>query len=142
MFRILLIVTVLAAITACGKAPESPPAHPAVKVADTQEVTAEQVKSDVVGRVIRISDAAGKGPADEWTFEAQEFKQAQILESRRAGNELTLVIHMTTRNVPKPDESDVQVSGKLRLRYVLKDGKWTLDGIENVNFQYSIGVAT
>ena len=92
--------------------------------------------------MVRISDAAGTGPTDEWTFEIDEFKQVEILESRRSGNQLTVLVHMTTRNNPKPEENSIQVAGKLRLRYELKNGKWMLDGIENLTFQYSIGVAT
>jgi hypothetical protein len=143
MFRIVpTIFVLLATIAACGPAPDSPRNISAVRVADTHEMTVEQILRDLVGRVVRISDAAGKGPADEWTFEAEEFKQAEILESRRSGNRLTVVAHVTTRNNPKPEENDVQVSGKLQLRYELKNGKWTLDEIVNLTFQYSIGIAT
>ena len=145
MLRILLITSVLllaAAIAGCGPAPESSHDTRAVQVADKPEVAPEQIIKDVVGSVVRISDAAGTGPADEWTFEIDEFKQVEILESQRSGNQLTVLVHMTTRNNPKPEENSIQVAGKLRLRYELKNGKWILDGIENLTFQYSIGVAT
>lgn len=137
-----VIIALLAAVVACGRAPDPAVRKPTVKVADAQEVSADQIKNDLVGRVVHTSDAAGRGPADEWTFEAEEFKQAQILESRRAGNELTIVVYMSTRNNPKADENSIQVSGKLRLRYALKNGRWALDGVDNLTFQYSIGVAT
>lgn len=136
------ITAIVLACAACGQAPESAAAAPVVQVADKHEITAQQVKRDVVGRVIKISDVAGKGPPDEWTFEAGEYKQAEILESQRSGNDLTVVVHMMTRNIPKADESSVQVSGRLRLRYALKNGKWVLNAIDNLTFRYSIGVAT
>lgn len=145
MFRILLIIAALllaAATAGCGPAPEFAHDTRAVQVADKAEVAPEQIIKDIVGSVVRISDAAGNGPADEWTFEADEFKQVEILDSQRSGNQLTVLVHMTTRNNPKPDENSIQVAGKLRLRYELKNGKWALDGIENLTFQYSIGVAT
>ena len=142
MFRICLNITaMLLACAACGQAPDSAAPAPTVQVADKHAIAADQITRDLVGRVIRISDAAGNGPADEWTFEADEFKQAEILESLRSGDELTVVIYMTTRNNPKPDESNVQVSGKLRLRYARKEGRWMLNQIENLTFRYSIGVA-
>lgn len=144
MFRNFLVICVLlCACAACSKAPEpAAGVPPAVKIADRQDVTPEQIKVDLVGRVIRTTDAAGNGPPDEWTFEADEFKQAEILESQRMGNKLTLVILMTTRNNPKPDENSIQVSGRLRLHYELKSGKWSLNEVENLSFKYSIGIAT
>ncbi|MDB5808079.1 MAG: hypothetical protein JWN94_201 [Betaproteobacteria bacterium] len=141
MLRFILIFTAVLA-AGCNKLPETATSTPTVAVADKSEVSAEQIKKDVVGKVLAISDVAGKGPADEWTFEASEDKQVEIIESTRTGNQLTIEVHMTTRNNPKPEEYSVQVSGRLRLKYDLKGGKWSLTEIQNVNFQYSIGVAT
>ena len=147
MTRILLpLIAVLLACTACNRAPETAAvsaAAPAnVHVADKGEISADQVKSDIVGRVVKTSDAAGKGPADEWTFEASEYKQAEIIESKRMSNELIVTVHMLTRNNPKPEENSIQVAGRLRLHYEMKGGKWMLKSIDNLSFQYSIGVAT
>lgn len=147
MPRILSILAALLLIcAACTKAPD-PVARPAspqpnVQVADKAEVSPEQIKHDIVGRVVKTSDAGGKGPPDEWTFEAAEFKQAEILESKRTSDELIVVVHVITRNNPKPDENSIQVAGRLRLHYELKSGKWALKSIDNLSFQYSIGVAT
>src|SRR5215212_2836442 len=75
MSRLLPIcIALLLACAACGPRPEATTGVPTVQVADKQEVSADQIKQDVVGKVLRISDVAGKGPADEWTFEASEFK--------------------------------------------------------------------
>src|SRR3954471_3987784 len=141
MFRLIVLSIALLA-AGCNKPPETSTSAPTVAVADKSEVSTAQIKKDVVGKVLKISDVAGKGPADEWTFEASEDKQVEIIESTREGNQLTMMVHMTTRNNPKPEELSVQVAGRLRLKYELKGGKWTLIEMQNVNFQYSIGVAT
>ncbi len=147
MTRISLpLIALLLTCTACNRAPNTaavPAAVPAnVQVADKADVSVDQVKHDVVGRVVHTSDAAGKGPADEWTFEESEYKQTEIIESKRMSNELVVTVHMLTRNNPKPDENSIQVAGRLRLHYELSGGKWKLKSIENLSFQYSIGVAT
>jgi hypothetical protein len=157
MDRIVLSVTaILFALTGCVPAPESPsnatpgPAVPAgnhdllhyVQDAGRPEVTAEKIMSDIVGREVQVFELTGAGPATEWTFEADEFRQADILERQMAGNELTVVIFMTTRNNPRPDEDDVQVSGKLRLQYEWRAGQWILTTLENLTFRYSLGQST
>ena len=54
----------------------------------------------------------------------------------------SIVILMTTRNNPGPNEDAVQVSGKLQLRYERTGGRWDLKAIENLNFRYTVGMAT
>ena len=66
----------------------------------------------------------------------------EILERTVTESGATLVIFLTTRNNPRPDENPVQVSGKLQLQYKWRAGYWVLATVENLTFRYSIGVAT
>lgn len=97
---------------------------------------------DVVGRVVMISEVSGVSPPTDWTFEADEYKQVEILEHDATQTVATITVFMATRNNPKPDEDAVQVSGKLKLRYVRKGNVWVLTTIENLTFRYTIGVST
>jgi len=114
----------------------------AVQHPDKAVVSPEQVASDIVGRVVRVSDLSGNADPTEWTFESKEFRHVDILESKTLGNIQTVVVFVTTRNNPVADEEQVQVSGKLQLVYERKGSKWVLTKIQNVNFRYSVGVAT
>ena len=107
---VLSITVILFALIGCVPAPESSSnvtrnaAVPAgdrdllhfVQESGKPEVAAEKIVSDIVGRVVQVSELTGAGPATEWTFEADEFRQVNILERRLAENGLTLVIFMTT----------------------------------------------
>ena len=106
------------------------------------DITSEKIVRDIVGRVVKISDSARTRPPDEWTFEATEFRQVEILEKHGTQDKFTVVIFMTTRNNPGPNEDHVQVTGKLQLQYEWRGGQWTLTGIENLSFRYTVGVAT
>ena len=153
---VLSITALLFALAGCVPALESPPnasrnsTVPAgngdrllsVQESDKPEVTAEKIMSDMVGRVVRVSELKGAGPENEWTFEANEFRQVDVLERRMAEKGLTLVIFMTTRNNPGAGEDHVEVSGKLQLQYEWRAGKWILTTIENLTFRYSVGLST
>ena len=141
---ILTIIVILMALTGCG--PASTPLAtitPNVQsVADkSSPITEDKIARDIVGKNVQISDETGDDPSNKWTFEADEYRHVEILESQRSEDALMIVISMTTRNNPKPDEASIQVSGKLRLIYE-QDGakKWVLSQIENLTFKYSIGV--
>ena len=152
---VLSITVILFALMGCVPAPESSsnvtrnPAVPVgnrdllhfVQESDKPEVATKKIVSDVVGRVIQVSDLTGAGPATEWTFDADEFRQVDILERHMTEKGLTLVIFMTTRNNPGPDEDPVQVSGKLQLQYERTAGQWILTTIENLTFRYTIGLS-
>ena len=152
---VLSITVILFALMGCVPAPESSsnvtrnPAVPVgnrdllhfVQESDKPEVATKKIVSDVVGRVIQVSDLTGAGPATEWTFDADEFRQVDILEKHLTEKGLTLVIFMTTRNNPGPDEDPVQVSGKLQLQYERTAGQWILTTIENLTFRYSFGLS-
>ena len=156
MHRTVLSVTaILFALTGCVPAPEpasNDTRNPAVQAGNGDllhfvqdsgkpELTAEKIVSDIVGRVVQVPALTGPGPETEWTFEADEFRQVGILERHMAENGLTLVIFMTTRNNPRPDEDNVQVSGKLQLQYEWRAGRWVLTTMENLTFRYSIGLS-
>jgi hypothetical protein len=153
MVRIILsAIAIVAALAGCGQAPAPasssgsnalvPAAGTGVQKSDRPEVTSEKILRDVVGKVVPISEVGGLGPSTEWTFDPDEFRQVNILERRLEQDALTIVIFMTTKNNPRPDEDSVQVSGKLQLRYEWRGNQWTLTGIENLTFRYSIGQST
>jgi hypothetical protein len=150
MMKTLPTIALLVLISAgCGPAPESASDNnrsadrlQAVQHPDKAVVSPEQVASDIVGRVVRVSDLSGNADPTEWTFESKEFRHVDILQSETLGNIQTLIVFVTTRNNPGADEEQVQVSGKLQLMYERKGGKWVLTRIQNVNFRYSVGVAT
>ena len=150
MIRNALSVTAMVfAVAACGPAPETssdagrqPDRMQPVQLPDKSELSPEKIANDIVGKVVRVSEQSGVGDATEWTFEAKEFRHVDILERKVTGNTLTLVVFMTTRNNPAGEEEQVQVSGKLQLLYERKAGQWSLIGVENVSFRYSVGVAT
>jgi hypothetical protein len=153
---VLSATAILFALTGCVPAPESasdvtrntavPAGNPGlprfVQESGKPEVTTEKIVSDIVGRVVQVSEVTGTGPATEWTFEADEFRQVDILERHMTENGLTLVIFMTTRNNPGPGEDHVQVSGRLQLQYERRAGQWILTTIENLAFRYSVGQST
>lgn len=149
MVRIVLSVTaILFALTGCSPAPEStsnvtpsPGELRLVQEAVKPDIAAEKIGSDIVGRAVHVAELTGAGPETEWTFEAGEFRQVDILEKHVTEKGLTLVIFMMTRNNPRPDEDAVQVSGKLQLQYEWRAGKWILTTIENLTFRYSVGLS-
>lgn len=139
-------IACVCALAACTPATDAPANGPAVKTASQDavraEINPEKILRDVVGRVVKISAADGDTPPTDWTFEADEFKQVEILERDAGPAAATITVFMTTRNNPGPDEDAVQVSGKLRLHYQRKGVQWALTTIENLTFRYTIGVAT
>jgi hypothetical protein len=106
------------------------------------EVGVAKIEKDIIGRVVKIRELTGSGPETEWTFDADEFKHVDILESRVTESGLTLVIFMATRNNPGPGEDSVQVSGKLQLQYERKSDQWMLITVESLTFAYSVGQST
>jgi hypothetical protein len=128
-----------------GAAPSPPtgagngsPLHRAQN-SDRPEITIERISKDVVGSVVQVSELTESGSTTEWTFEAGEYRRIDILERRNTETGIDLRIFMLTRNNPKPNEDDVQVSGQLRLHYEWKDKQWVLRNIENLTFRYSLG---
>ena len=113
-----------------------------VQASAKPEITAEKIMTDIVGRVVLVSALTGTSQPTEWTFEADEFKQAEILDRRVTETEYTIVIFMTTRNNHKTGEDDVQVSGRLHLYYGWKESQWVLTRIDNLSFRYTLGQAT
>lgn len=144
MLRILFTSAALCfALTACGEAPDTPPANANLRAAnqEPQEIAVEKIARDLAGRVVPITELSGDGTPTDWTFEADEFKQVEIVEKQATENAITIVIFMTTRNNAGPNDDAVQVSGKLQLRYEREAGRWTLKTIENLTFRYTVGLA-
>ena len=145
----LFAVTLICTVAACSPAPESASrgaANPAIQTANQDaaqtEITVEKILRDVVGRVVMITEVDGDGVPTDWTFEAGEFKQAEILEREATATAAVITVFMTTRNNPGREEDPVQVSGKLRLHYQRKGSAWVLSTIDNLTFRYTIGVST
>jgi len=146
LLRMLLSTLLLCGtLTACGESPSGAADSANLRAADQggsqSDIPVEKILRDVVGRVVPITEASGGAPTD-WTFEADEFKQIEIVETQLTGNAANVVIFMTTRNNPGPNEDAVQVSGKLQLRYERANGRWNLKAIGNLNFRYTVGLAT
>ena len=155
MFRVPTTVKALGAtaiffaVAACSPAPERSAENARgverlqpVQLPEKGDVGPEKIESDIVGRIVRVSDVSGAGNPTEWTFEKKEYRHVEVLERKVNGNIQTLVVFVTTRSNPDADEEQVQVSGKLQLNYERKAGQWVLTGIENLSFRYSVGVAT
>lgn len=147
MLRIICIaLAALFALAACGPAPDvSSVARPGSTIQTAnqdQPIPVETIARDFVGRVVPITEVNGNGMATEWTFDADEFRQIEILEKAVAEKSATIVVFMTTRNNPGPNDDAVQVTGKLRLHYERNGNKWTLKGIENLTFRYTVGLST
>ena len=147
---ILSIVPMLFALTGCdpasmssSTAPSGPSRDSLRSVQDSgrPDISPEQVIRDVIDRVVEISEAKREGPTTEWTFAADEFRQVEILDRRTTQTGSMIVIFMTTRDNPQHGEEGVQVSGKLQLYYEWREGRWALTRIENLTFQYTIGLA-
>jgi hypothetical protein len=106
------------------------------------EITTEAISRDVVGWAVEVSEATGSGPNDKWTFEADEYRRIDILETRAGESALEILVFMLTRDNPRPGDRGLQVFGRVRLRYEWRDERWVLRHIENLTFQYTIGIAT
>ena len=150
-----ILLAAVSVLAGCDLGPERPGASTSTgpgttrkaaprRVQDSRapEITAEAISKDVVGWVVDITEATGSGPNDKWTFEADEYRRIDILETRPGEGALEILVFMLTRDNPRPGNHALQVSGRLRLRYEWRDGRWVLRHIENVTFRYSIGVAT
>jgi hypothetical protein len=152
MVRVFLItVAIISGLVACGAKPEPPHAPPfaekggslqPVQNSGRPEITVGKISKDVVGRAVDVQERSGSGPSDKWTFEADEYRRIDILERHPTESGLDLLVFMLSRANPMPGESDVQVSGQLRLHYEWKGRQWVLSSIRNVSFRYSVGVAT
>jgi hypothetical protein len=150
MFRINPVaIAFFCVVAACSPAPETSaggPSGPSIQTASQDaplpEITAEKIVRDVIGRVVKITDVEGDSPPADWTFEADEFRQVEILERKASPARVAITVFMTTRNDPGQDEVVLQVSGKLTLHYQRKGGEWVLSTIENLTFRYTIGIST
>lgn len=150
MFRINPVaIALLFTVAACSPPPESSTGGAsglAIQTANQDAaqpaITAETIVRDVIGHIVKITEAVGDSSPTDWTFEADEFKQVEILEREATPAEAAITVFMTTRNNPGPDEKAIQVSGKLRLHYQRKGGAWVLTTIENLTFRYTIGIST
>lgn len=152
----LIIIAMVSLLSACdtgGRTAEGPASGrqptsrndkslQAVQDAGRPEITTDGISRDVVGWVVEIEELTGSGPADKWTFEANEYRRVDIVERHATAAGLDLLVFVLSRSNPKPDEETVQVTGQLGLHYEWRDGKWVLRGIDNVSFRYSLGVAT
>ena len=145
---VLTLVVLLFALTGCGQAPD--PASTATIRPDPQqlvqnsrrpEITTEKIAGDLAGKKVSVSELTGDGPGNEWTFNAGNFRQVNILEKNVTNTGLTLVIFMTTRNDPKAGEPQIHVAGKLELQYEWKAGQWALATVKNLTFRYTVGGA-
>jgi hypothetical protein len=146
---VLTFSTILFTLMGCGQAPDptstvtgKPDTQQLVQNARRPEITTEKIAGDIVGKKVTVSELTGDGADVQWTFEASEFRQVNILEKNITNTGLTLVIFMTTRNNPKPDKAQIHASGKLELQYEWKAGQWVLATAKNLTFRYTVGGPT
>ena len=104
------------------------------------EITVEKILKDVVGKEVTAQDAAGQSQPMAWQFEANEPKNAQILETQENDTSIAVVIQMSTGGAPGSDDAHVQLTGKLMLHYEWGGQDWVLRRIQNMNFRYTRGM--
>ncbi len=139
---ILLIAGTVFILTNCSRAPEAMTTIATTTTPDLLQperpaITSAEVGSDIVGRVVNVTGLQESGPPTPWTFEADDYRQVQVLNERESGDQSIVDVVVTTDNSPLPGENDVHVAGTLRLHYDWSAGKWNLGEIENVSFRYS-----
>lgn len=153
MARIILSAVILVAFaSACS--PESPDAAQPpqtrseprsgdslpVQLTQKADITVAKILADIVGKQVRVNDAAGEAQPMDWKFEEDEPKQAEILERQEKDNSIALVVQMNTGGAPGSEDANVQLAGRLRLHYEWNGREWILRRIENVTFRYSRGM--
>ena len=134
----------LLALTGCGQAPD--PSPTITGNADLQqiatdarrpEITAAQIAGDIVGKKLLIPELHGDKADEQWTFAASEFRQVYIQEQTVTSSGETLVVFVTTGNVPRPHKAPIHIAGKLELQYVWKADKWVLATVRNMTVRYT-----
>ena len=108
-----------------------------VQLAQRPEITVDKILKDIVGKNITVLDAAGESQAMDWVFEANEPKNAEILERQPNDRGISLVVQMSTSGAPDTDDANMQLSGKLMLQYDWNGRDWVLRQIQNVTFRYT-----
>jgi hypothetical protein len=149
MVRINLVaITLLCVVAASSHASDSSTCGPCLRAIQTStldaslaELTAERIEHDVIGSVVMITAVAGDATPIEWTFDADELRQVEILEGEVTPAGAMITVLVMTRNNPEPDEESVSVSGKLRVSYQRKSGNWVLTAIENLTFRYTTSIS-
>ncbi|MBD3413487.1 MAG: hypothetical protein GF421_03525 [Candidatus Aminicenantes bacterium] len=91
------------------------------------QVAEEDIEMDIVGW------DAGQGVLS-WTFDRDEPKEIEILESEYKGDKAEIVIYIKTQSSPQAIFTQKR-QGKLRLQYVWKENKWDLQRIDNLTFK-------
>ena len=136
---------VLLALTGCGQAPDPSPTvtrkpdlQQIAKNARRPEITAEKIVGDIVGKKLAIPELHGDGAVEQWIFDADEFRQANIQEKTVTSTGETLVVFLITRSNLKPDKTQIHVAGKLELQYEWNADKWVLATIRNLTARYTV----
>jgi hypothetical protein len=142
---ILSVAAMLLALTGCGQAPDltptvtrNPDQQQIAKDARRPEITAEKVAGDIVGKKLSIPELHGNGAAEQWIFDADEFRQANIQEQTVTSTGETLVVFVTTGSIPRPNKAQIHIAGKLELQYEWKADKWVLATIRNLTVRYTV----
>ena len=150
---VFIVAAMVLVLAACTPEAESTPGvartnvisagdHSQIHVAQesgNSDVTAEKIETDIVGWVVKISESTGMGSETDWTFDADEYRKANILEKRTTEKGMVLIVYMLTRDNPKPEDESVLVSGKLQIEYEKHGDQWILKSVENQSFYYSVG---
>jgi hypothetical protein len=103
-------------------------------------ITLAKIYRDIVGKVVEgvTWEETGSNPVN-WTFEANEAREIEILEKKFVGDNAYVVIHMYTQNAA-PDRNGLtgRLKGNLRLQFDRIAGDWLLTKVENLTFRYTV----
>ena len=148
MIRTFLVVLAVALAAGCssesgdsqpvgiGPGSDRGPTVP-IQLSQGPEVTVDRILQDLIGKNVSVQDAAGQSQPMDWVFEADEPKDAEIIESRKSDTGLSVVIQLNTGGAPGSQDANVQLSGRLMLNYQWNGRDWVLREIRNITFRFS-----
>mgnify|MGYP006299893973 CR=1 FL=1 len=101
--------------------------------------TPERIARDIIGHSVQIRDVDNRKPWSPWTFEADEPKDVDVVDTQVNGSRATVTIELATHDNLDTGEQTTYVSGRLRLRYERGNEGWQLRSIDNVSFRATPG---
>lgn len=139
-----LLLTLGAGLLSSAHAWPSPP-MPLQPAADSgpeqpaERWTPARIARDIVGHSVQIRDADNRRPWSPWTFEEDEPKDVEVVDTQVIGTRATVTIELSTHDNLDTGQQTTYVSGRLRLRYERGDDGWRLRSIDNLSFRSSAG---
>ena len=100
------------------------------------KISVAKIYKDIIGKA--VTSISPEGTETRWTFEENEPREIQILQSKLAGDETYITIKMFTQGVVSRDGDIGRMRGNLRLRYERIAGGYLLTEVENLTFKYVV----